>query len=69
MTAEMPMMTWIATEGGRKCPQCGKYAKQSELGFIGGTVRNMHLSIYGHLPGFGCNKPEANLTKEETATA
>lgn len=58
----MSMMTWMATEGGRRCPQCGKFARRSELGPIGGTFVNAdgkvvgHVSMYGHLPGFGCNK-------------
>ena len=56
----MDMMLWYATEGGRKCPMCGRYAKSAELGFLGGTVMQgasvIHLDAYGHLPGFGCHK-------------
>lgn len=56
----MGMMAWMATEGGRKCPQCGRYARPSELGSIGGRCSvggNVTIiSMYGHLPGFGCNK-------------
>lgn len=59
---EMGMMAWLATEGGRKCPACGRYAKSSELGSTGGVYRNgrlvTHISSYGHLPGFGCNRTE-----------
>jgi len=54
------MMAWYATEGGRKCPACGKYAKASELGSTGGMVEIggflIHISSYGHLKGHGCNK-------------
>lgn len=50
---------WLATEGGRKCPRCGRYAKTVELGYIGGRFRVGKtvgiLTMYGHLPGFGCN--------------
>ena len=57
---KLSMMAFLETEGGRKCPACGRYAKESELGFTGGTYRIggmiAHLSSYGHLPGFGCNK-------------
>lgn len=56
----LDFMTWMATEGGRKCPQCGRYAKTAELGnlsrfgeYRGGRV---HVSVFGHLPGFGCNR-------------
>jgi len=62
---QMGMMLWMATEGGRKCPQCGKYAKASELGSLGGRcVINgcvTIISMYGHLPGFGCNKALSKL--------
>jgi hypothetical protein len=58
---EMTMSMFLATEGGRKFPMCGKYAKKAELGNLGGTIRDEngkwlgHISAYGHLPGFGCN--------------
>jgi hypothetical protein len=59
---EMSMMTWMATEGGRKCPACGKYAKAEELGPTGGYFNDgqivVHISSYGHLPGFGCNRSQ-----------
>jgi len=54
--------TFMATEGGRKCPLCGKYAKKGTVGnlsFIcrpGGAI--IHVSMYGHLPGYGCNVPD-----------
>ena len=54
---ELTMMEFLATEGGRKCPACGKYAKKSELGFTGFSAPGIHVSSYGHLPGFGCNTP------------
>lgn len=64
---EMGMMAWLATEGGRKCPACGKYAKADELGYTGGTMMMggvlTHISSYGHLPGYGCrsqNDPSAD---------
>jgi hypothetical protein len=59
---EMSMMAWMATEGGRKCPACGKYAKAEELGSTGGYFNDgqivVHISSYGHLPGFGCNRSQ-----------
>lgn len=61
---KLTMMAWLATEGGRKCPMCGRYAKEAELGFVGSSGPEFHISAYGHLPGFGCNKatPNAELT-------
>ena len=65
LSEEKPKISFacfLATEGGRKCPQCGKYAKRDELGSIGGYLYDAlgrttgHISAYGHLPGFGCNK-------------
>ena len=56
----LPMMAWLSTEGGRKCPTCGRYAKESELGFVGSSGPGFHISAYGHLPGFGCNKAAPN---------
>jgi hypothetical protein len=59
---EMGMMAWLATEGGRKCPACGKYAKAEELGYTGGTMMMggvlTHISSYGHLEGYGCNRSQ-----------
>jgi hypothetical protein len=56
---QMGMMCWMATEGGRKCPQCGRYAKPETLGnlsfYTTGSVV-ARISMYGHLPGYGCNK-------------
>ena len=57
---KLSMMAWLSTEGGRKCPMCGRYARQDELGFIGGSGPGYHISAYGHLPGFGCNKMTLN---------
>lgn len=53
---KLSMMACLSTEGGRKCPMCGRYAKAEEIGFIGGSSPGFHISAYGHLPGFGCNK-------------
>ena len=57
---QLSLSVWLATEGGAKCPQCGRYARQSELGVLGGRYVSGatigHLSMYGHLPGFGCNR-------------
>jgi len=67
--SELTMLGWYATEGGRKCPECGRYAKPSELGFTGGFMydkdgnRIGHISSYGHLPGYGCNKPSQDNNK------
>lgn len=56
---QMGMMCWMATEGGRKCPQCGRYAKPETLGnlsfYTTGSVV-ARISMYGHLPGHGCNR-------------
>jgi hypothetical protein len=56
---QMGMMCWMATEGGRKCPQCGRYAKTETLGnlsFYTTGIVVARISMYGHLPGYGCNK-------------
>lgn len=57
---QMGMSAWLATDGGRRCPMCGKFAKADELGFVGGTYEAngvvAHIHAYGHLPGYGCNK-------------
>jgi len=59
---ELSMMAWLATEGGRKCPQCGRFAKADELGYTGGSYNIggvlTHISSYGHLPGYGCNRSQ-----------
>lgn len=52
----MGMLTSMATEGGRKCPMCGRYAKSRELGWLGFNSPNLCVGAYGHLPGKGCNK-------------
>lgn len=56
---KMSMMAWMATEGGRKCPTCGKYAKTEELGWVGVNYGSCIVDSFGHLPGFGCNRPTA----------
>ena len=57
---DMSYMLWMATEGGRKCPQCGRYAKAGEVGNLSfcysDGVTSGRISMYGHLPGFGCNR-------------
>ena len=63
------VMAWLSTEGGRKCPACGKYAKAEELGYTGGYINAggviAHISSYGHLEGYGCNRPQnAALCRE-----
>ena len=52
---KLSMSVWCATEGGRKCPMCGRYAKEEELGWAGGIGPDVIVDMYGHLPGFGCN--------------
>ena len=51
--------TFMATEGGRRCPMCGKYAKKGTVGNLSFTADIgggwTHISMYGHLPGYGCN--------------
>ncbi len=59
----LDMMTWLHTEGGRKCPLCGKYARPSELGWVGARGRGIVVDAYGHLPGFGCNRGDAGPTR------
>ena len=55
------MMQFLATDGGRKCPLCGRYAKPGELGNLSHTFYDPagkwqgRISRYGHLPGHGCN--------------
>ena len=49
----------MATEGGRKCPMCGRYAKAKELGWIGCNTPTLCLDMYGHLPGKGCNRAKS----------
>jgi hypothetical protein len=58
---KMPFGLWLATEGGRKCPQCHRYAKAAELGNLSFCYKTEyggrgHVTMYGHLPGFGCNR-------------
>ncbi len=57
-TPQMSMSTFLATEGGRKCPFCGRYAKSKELGWVGVQGNGFIVDAYGHLPGTGCNKPK-----------
>lgn len=68
---EMGMMAWLATEGGRKCPACGRYAKAEELGSTSGYFNGdgivCHISSYGHLPGFGCNRSQNNQSQAAQA--
>lgn len=51
--------TFMATEGGRKCLLCGKYAKKGTVGDLSFIADHgigwSHISMYGHLPGYGCN--------------
>jgi hypothetical protein len=64
---EMSMGTWMATEGGRKCPQCGRYAKARDLGWIGFNTPEMCLDMYGHLPGKGCNRRKRQRQSEKVS--
>ena len=67
---EMGMMLWYATEGGRKCPMCGRYARARDLGnlsfYTAGSVI-ARISMYGHLPGKGCNKKTNKKTNKKNA--
>ena len=61
--------TFMATEGGRRCPMCGKYAKKGTVGNLSFTADIgggwTHISMYGHLPGYGCNiSDNAKLTHQ-----
>jgi hypothetical protein len=55
----MSYMASMATEGGRKCPMCGRYAKKGTVGNLSFTADigggYAHISMYGHLHGHGCN--------------
>jgi len=48
----MGMMAWLSTDGGTRCPQCGKFAKPDQLGPIGGPLvddsgrSTGHVSVY-----------------------
>ena len=57
--ADLDVMTWLHTEGGRKCPFCGRFAKPEQLGWVGGSGPGIIVDAYGHLPGFGCNAAPA----------
>jgi predicted nucleic acid-binding Zn ribbon protein len=53
----MSMMMWMATEGGRRCPQCGKFAKADDLGNLSFVLDNGgRVTMFGHKPGKGCNR-------------
>lgn len=60
MTNEMGVRLWLATEGGRKCPLCGRYAKSSELGNLSFSSGGMHISLYGHIDGTGCRETQVS---------
>lgn len=47
---------WMATDGLRRCPMCGRMAKRDELGNLSGWWGDVHYTAYGHLPGTGCNQ-------------
>ena len=56
---KMGMMCWMATEGGRKCPMCGRYSKPETLGNLSFYTTGRvvaRISVYGHIPGHGCNQ-------------
>lgn len=65
------MMLFLATEGFRKCPICGRYAKSNELGHYSVTSGNARIEQWGHLPGYGCNvdSPLAHSGAPSIATA
>jgi hypothetical protein len=60
---KLDMMTFLATEGGRKCPNCGRYAKPEQLGWVGLHGPGIIVDAYGHLPGFGCNRRDIQTKK------
>lgn len=35
---QMSMSVWMATEGGSRCPLCGKFAKSGQLGNLSYTI-------------------------------
>lgn len=54
--ATMTMTMWIATEGGRKCPICGRYAKRDDLGDLSFGGKGLLVTVYGHKNGCGTKK-------------
>ena len=62
----MTMVMWYATEGGRKCPMCGRYAKREQIGNLSGWIGNARVSAYGHLPGHGCNQTATDEVSQRT---
>lgn len=59
---QMGMMMWMATEGGRKCPQCCRYARRQDLGMFTISEPGIRMDVFGHLPGTGCNKGGADAS-------
>lgn len=58
----MTYAMFLATEGGRRCPQCGRFAKPKELGNLSFTTKGGVRALivrFGHLPGYGCNTTSA----------
>jgi len=59
-TRNVSYAQFLATHGGTRCPQCGRFAKQEELGNLSHNVQSgagwAHVTMFGHLAGFGCNK-------------
>jgi hypothetical protein len=51
---------FLATDGGTRCPQCGKFAKPEQLGNLSFGDGQSRVTMYGHKPGFGCNKEKTN---------
>lgn len=74
----------IDTRGRFRCPVCGRYARELEVGeFISGMSFPgdpfpVRFYYFGHLPGFGCNSKReahpypvgifANSNKHESST-
>jgi hypothetical protein len=49
----MDMMTFLATEGGRRCPLCGRFSKPEQFGWVGISSPTCVVDVYGHLGGCG----------------
>ena len=61
----MSMSVFFATDGGTRCPLCGRFAKQEHLGNLSFKIPNGYVSLYGHLTGYGCNKGHRALPKSK----
>jgi len=68
----LTMYAWMATEGGRKCPVCGRYARQEDITSERVRIRNQDgqavgsFTLVGHRRGAGCRKDINEESNNET---